>query len=157
MVMNAILGDGMSSRLFQQIREKNGLAYSVYSFLGLMNDTGSFGIYVGTDKNSVPKALELSYIELEKMKTKPLAKSELQRAKAQLKGSMLMSLESTSNRMMRLGNGELYFGEYTPLDSIVNSIDAVSNEQVLAVAKQLFDIDKFTTVILSPNGKENTN
>ncbi|MDP1676001.1 MAG: pitrilysin family protein [Bacteroidota bacterium] len=156
LVMNSILGDGMSSRLFQQIRERHGLAYSVYSFLGLMKDTGSFGIYVGADKKSVPKALELSYYELEKMKTKPLTKPELQRAKAQLKGSMLMSLESTSNRMMRLGNGELYYGEYTPLESIVSSIDSVSAEQVLAVSKQLFDIEKFTTVILSPNGKENT-
>ncbi len=154
LVMNSILGDGMSSRLFQQIREKHGLAYRVYSFLGLMNDTGSFGIYEGADKNSIPKALDLSYKELERMKTKPLSKPELLRAKAQLKGSMLMSLESTSNRMMRLGNGELYYGEYTPLDSIVSSIDSVTTEEVLAVSKQLFDIEKFTTVILSPNGKE---
>lgn len=157
LVMNSILGDGMSSRLFQQIRERHGLAYSVYSFLGLMKDTGSFGIYVGADKKSIPKALELSYIELEKMKTKPLTKPELQRAKAQLKGSMLMSLESTSNRMMRLGNGELYYGEYTPLDLIVNSIDSVTTDQVLSVSKQLFDSENFTTVVLSPNGKEALN
>ncbi len=157
LVMNSVLGDGMSSRLFQQIREKHGLAYSVYSFLGLMNETGSFGIYIGTDKNSVKKALDLSYNELHKMKTKPLATSELQRAKAQLKGSMLMSLESTSNRMMRLGNGELYYGEYTPLDSIVKNIDSVTVDDVQTVAKQLFDIEKFTTVVLSPSGKENLN
>lgn len=153
LVMNSVLGDGMSSRLFQQIREKHGLAYSVYSFLGLMKETGSFGIYVGTDKNSVTKALDLSFEELHKMKTKSLAKSELQRAKAQLKGSMLMSLESTSNRMMRLGNGELYFGEYTPLDSIVKNIDAVTVDHVQAVAQQLFDTERFTTVILSPESK----
>lgn len=153
LVMNSVLGDGMSSRLFQQIREKHGLAYSVYSFLGLMNDTGSFGIYVGTDKNSVKKALDLSYNELNKMKTKPVSKSELQRAKAQLKGSMLMSLESTSNRMMRLGNGELYYGEYTPLDSIVKNIDSVDVDDVQAVAKQLFIIENFTTVVLSPELK----
>jgi predicted Zn-dependent peptidase len=153
LVMNSVLGDGMSSRLFQQIREKHGLAYSVYSFLGLMKDTGSFGIYVGTDKKSVQKALDLSYKELVKLKTKLLATSELQRAKAQLKGSMLLSLESTSNRMMRLANGELYYGEYTPLDSIVNNIDAVTIEEVQAVSHQLFDIEKFTTVILNPELK----
>jgi predicted Zn-dependent peptidase len=153
LVMNSVLGDGMSSRLFQQIREKHGLAYSVYSFLGLMNDTGSFGIYVGTDKGSVDKALDLSMKELVKLKTTLLSKSELRRAKAQLKGSMLLSLESTSNRMMRLGNGELYYGEYTPLDSIVSNIDSVTADDVQSVSRQLFETEKFTTVILNPELK----
>ena len=153
LVMNTVLGDGMSSRLFQQIREKHGLAYSVYSFLGLMKDTGSFGIYLGTDTKSVKKALDLSYQELHKMRTKLLSKSELQRAKAQLKGSMLLSLESTSNRMMRLGNGELYYGEYTPLDSIVKNIDSVTADEVQAVSTMLFDTEKFTTVVLNPELK----
>lgn len=153
LVMNSVLGDGMSSRLFQQIREKHGLAYSVYSFLGLMKDTGSFGIYVGTDKGSVEKALSLSMKELDKMKSALLSRSELQRAKAQLKGSMLLSLESTSNRMMRLGNGELYYGTYTPLDSIVNNIDSVTADDVRSVSQQLFDTEKFTTVILNPELK----
>ncbi|MFA6468350.1 MAG: pitrilysin family protein [Bacteroidota bacterium] len=153
MVMNSVLGDGMSSRLFQQIREKHGLAYSVYSFLGLMKDTGSFGIYAGTDVKMVKNALELAYAELEKMKTKILSSTELRRAKAQLKGSMLLSLESTSNRMMRLGNGELYYGMFTPLDSIVRNIDSVTADEVQAVSQQLFDIEKFTTVILQPEMK----
>jgi predicted Zn-dependent peptidase len=153
LVMNAVLGDGMSSRLFQQIREKHGLAYSVYSFLGLMKDTGSFGIYVGTDKGSVDKAMDLSMKELQKMKTSLLSKSELQRAKAQLKGSMLLSLESTSNRMMRLGNGELYYGQFTPLDAIVKNIDSVTAEDVQSVSRQLFQTEKFTTVILNPELK----
>ena len=82
-----------------------------------------------------------------------MAASELQRAKAQLKGSMLLSLESTSNRMMRLANGELYYGEYTPLDSIVKNIDSVTIDDVQAVSHQLFDIEKFTTVILNPEMK----
>jgi predicted Zn-dependent peptidase len=150
LVMNSVLGDGMSSRLFQQIREKHGLAYSVYSFLSLSRETGAFGIYVGTDKGSVGKATDLAYTELEKMKRTPLKRSELKRAQAQLKGNMLMSLESTSNRMMRLGNGELYFGKYKTLDSIVQSIDAVTPDDVRTVARQLFDIERFTTVILSP-------
>ena len=100
LVMNSVLGDGMSSRLFQQIREKHGLAYSVYSFLTMMKETGVFGVYVGTDKNSVQNAIELTYNELHKLKTKPLATTELKRAKAQLKGSMLMSLESSTGSVM---------------------------------------------------------
>lgn len=153
MVMNSVLGDGMSSRLFQQIREKHGLAYSVYSFLGLMKDTGSFGIYVGTDKGTVKKALSLSMKELDKMKRDHLSRSELARAKAQLKGSMLLSLESTSNRMMRLGNGELYYKSYTPLDSIVKNIDSVTADDVRTVSRQLFETDAFTTVVLDPELK----
>jgi predicted Zn-dependent peptidase len=150
MVMNSILGDGMSSRLFQEIREKHGLAYSVYSFLSLAKETGVFGVYVGTDKGSVKKATDLAYAVLEKIKNVSLRKSELNRAKAQLKGNMLMSLESTSNRMMRLGSGELYFGEYRTLDSIVRNIDAVTAEDVQRTATKLFDINKFTTVVLMP-------
>lgn len=153
LVLNSILGDGMSSRLFQQIREKHGLAYSVYSFLSMNNETGVFGIYAGTDKNSVQKTIDLAYSELEKFKTLPLKKAELARAKAQLKGSMLMSLESTSNRMMRLGNNELYFGEYKTLDSIVKNIDSVTADEVQRVARELFTINNFTTVVLSPESK----
>ncbi len=156
LVMNSVLGDGMSSRLFQQIREKHGLAYSVYSFLTMMKEIEVFGVYVGTDKNSVQNAIELAYTELDKLKTKHLAVAELKRAKAQLKGSMLMSLESTSNRMMRLGNGELYFGEYTPLDSIVKNIDSVTVEDVQKVARTLFSVENFTTVVLSPENKTAT-
>ncbi len=154
LLLNTVLGDGMSSRLFQQIREKHGLAYSVYSFMTLMEDTGVFGIYLGTDKNSVNKALQLSYSELEKLKMKVLPQSVLHQVKAQLKGNMMLSLESTSNRMMRLGSSELYFGEYTPLDESVKSIDSVSTEEIQHVAQKLFKISNFTTVVLSPNEKE---
>ena len=154
LLMNSLLGDGMSSRLFQKVRERYGLAYSVYSFMSLMNDTGAFGVYIGTDKNSVKKALDVTYNELERLKTKAISKSELNRVKAQLKGSMLLSLESTSNRMMRLAGGELYFGEYTSLESIVRDIDAVTPDDILDVARRLCAVDGFVTVILSPNGNE---
>lgn len=150
LVMNTLLGDGMSSRLFQQIREKHGLAYSAYSYLSLMKDSGTFGIYIGTDKDHVQKALDLSYAELKKLQTKLISKSELQRTKAQLKGNMLLSLESTSNRMMRLGSGELYFGEYATLDSIVKNIDHVTPDDIQHVARVLFAKEQFTTVMLSP-------
>ncbi|MBW7888610.1 MAG: insulinase family protein [Bacteroidetes bacterium] len=150
LVMNTLLGDGMSSRLFQQIRERHGLAYSTYSYLSLMKDSGLFGLYIGTDKEHVQQSLDLAYNELRKLQTKLISKSELQRTKAQLKGNMLLSLESTSNRMMRLGSGELYFGNCTPLDTIAKNIDQVTPDDIQHVAKVLFGKEQFTTVILSP-------
>jgi predicted Zn-dependent peptidase len=151
LVMNTLLGDGMSSRLFQNIRERYGFAYSVYSFLNMLRDTGSFGVYVGTDKKHVQDSLELISAELHKLKTKPISKAELQRTKAQLKGNMLLGLESTSARMMRLGTGELYFGEFTTLDTIAHHIDAVTADDVTAVTQQLFKEDEFATIIFTPS------
>ncbi|MDE3056703.1 MAG: insulinase family protein [Bacteroidota bacterium] len=150
LVLNTLLGDGMSSRLFQNIREKYGYAYSVYSFLNMLNDTGSFGVYVGTDKKHIAHSLDLVHEELLKLKKKSVSSAELKRTKEQLKGSMLLGLESTSNRMMRLGSGELYFGEFTTLDEITRHIDAVTAEEVSGVAKLLFREEQFSTIIFSP-------
>lgn len=150
LVLNTLLGDGMSSRLFQNIREKYGYAYSVYSFLNLLNDTGSFGVYVGTDKKHVTRCLDLVNGEFSKLKQKPVSATELKRTKEQLKGSMLLGLESTSNRMMRLGSSELYFGEFTTLDEIARHIDAVTVEEVSDVAELLFREKQFSTIIFSP-------
>ena len=104
--MNTLLGDGMSSRCFRIFANATDLRDSVYSFLNMMRDTGSFGVYLGTDKKHIEQALDLVSAELNLLRTKPIAKAELQRTKAQLKGSMLLGLESTSARMMRLGTGE---------------------------------------------------
>ena len=150
LVLNTLLGDGMSSRLFQNIREKHGIAYSVFSFMNLLSDTGSFGVYIGTDAKHINHSLDLVGKELRALQIKSLNKSELQRTKAQLKGNMLLGLESTSNRMMRLGSSELYFGELTPIDEIVQNIDAVNADQVTEVAKQLFNQEKFSTIIFVP-------
>jgi len=154
MVLNTILGDGMSSRLFQNIREKYGFAYTVYSFLTLMEDTGVFGVYAATDVKHIQKTLDLVYKELQALATKPMSATELQRSKAQLKGNILLGLESTSHRMMRLGSGELYFNEFVSLESIVKSIDVVTQSDVLAVGEQMFKPDEFATVVFVP-AKEN--
>jgi predicted Zn-dependent peptidase len=151
LVMNTLLGDGMSSRLFQNIRERYGFAYSVYSFLNMMRGTGSFGVYVGTDKKHVHDSLELIFVELEKLKTKPISKAELQRTKAQLKGNMLLGLESTSARMMRLGTGELYFGEFTTLETIAQHIDSVTIDDVSEITRHLFKQDEFSTIVFTPS------
>ncbi len=151
MVLNTLLGEGMSSRLFQNIREKYGFAYSVYSFANLLSDTGNFGIYIGTDSKSVDKTLELTYRELGKLKSGPVSKAELERTKAQLKGMTVLGLESMTNRMMRLGSGETYFRGYTPLHKFLTAIDAVTASDVLELARKLFRVEEFSTIIIKPS------
>jgi predicted Zn-dependent peptidase len=140
----------MSSRLYQNIREKHGLAYSVYSFANLMTDIGFFGVYAGTDKEKLKLSFELIIKELEKLKKKPLSNPELKRTKAQVKGGMVLSLENMSNRMMRLGKSELYYGEFISLDSIIKKVDDVSSGDVLKVANELLNIDAFSKVSFLP-------
>lgn len=154
LVLNTLLGEGMSSRLFQNIREKYGFAYNIFSFANTLSDTGTFGVYVGTDKNNIQNSIELIYNEFEKLKAKHVSKAELDRTKEQLKGTMVLSLESTSNRMMRLGSVELIFGDYVPIDAIIRNIDAVTQEDVHEIATKLFDVKKFSTVIFNPTGKK---
>ncbi|MEX0736824.1 MAG: pitrilysin family protein [Bacteroidota bacterium] len=151
LVLNTLLGDGMSSRLFQNIREKYGFAYTVYSYVNMMSDAGVFGTYVGTDRSHVNFSIELIMRELEKLRKKPVPKAELARTKAQLKGSMMLSLESIPNRMMRLGSSELYFGELKPIDSIIQQVDRVSQENVLEVANDLLIESRLTSIIFQPD------
>ena len=150
LVLNTLLGEGMSSRLFQNIRERYGFAYSVYSFANLMSDTGNFGVYIGTEKSKIDRSIQLIQNELEKLKFKPVSNAELKRTKAQLKGTMMLSLESMSSRMMRLGSGEMYYGEYFELDEILRKIDAVGTDDIYETAKKLFRFDHFSTVIIKP-------
>lgn len=149
-VLNTLLGEGMSSRLFQNIREKYGFAYSIYSFANLLSDAGNFGVYIGTDVHNIENSIELINKELDKLKSKPVSEAELKRTKEQLKGTMMLSLESMSNRMMRLGGGELYFERYLPIDEIIRNIDAVQQEEVYEVANKLFQMENFSTVIFKP-------
>ena len=153
LVLNTLLGDGMSSRLFQNIREKYGFAYSVYSYANMMSDAGVFGAYIGTDKTHVNASIELILRELEKIRKKPVPKTELDRTKAQLKGSMMLGLESIPNRMMRLGTSELYFGELNSIDFIVQQIEVVSQDDIQAVAHELFREDNLSTVIIQPESQ----
>ncbi len=155
LVLNTLLGDGMSSRLFQSLRERRGLAYSVYSFANLLSDTGSFGVYIGTDNQNIEPSLDLIWKELKKLKEKEVSSAELRRTQAQLKGSMMLSLESIPNRMMRLGSSELYFKELKSLDWIINQIDAVNQEDMYDVANQLFDPEQFATVLFKADGRRN--
>jgi len=150
LVLNTILGEGMSSRLFQNIREKYGFAYSVYSFISLMSDTGNFGVYVGTDPGKVERSLDLIRREIDKLRSGRITATEIRRAKAQLKGTTMLGMESMSNRMMRLGSGELYFHEHISLDSVLNYIDAVSPDDIHVVARRLMNHEHFSTVVITP-------
>ncbi|MBW1679032.1 MAG: insulinase family protein, partial [Deltaproteobacteria bacterium] len=114
-ILNVLLGGSMSSRLFQEVREKHGLAYSIFSYLSSYSDTGIFSIYAGTTRDKLKKVIELIINELRKFKENPLGKQELKKAKEQLKGNILLSYESTDNRMSRLASGELYFGKFIPV------------------------------------------
>ncbi len=147
-VLNVLLGGSMSSRLFQEIREKRGLAYAVYSYLSSYSDTGTLTIYAGTTHKKIKKVIELILKELRKFKEKPLEKNELEKAKEQLKGNILLSYESTDNRMSRLAKGELYFGRFIPLREILSGIKKVSVEDVQQLAQQLFQKNTFSLVAL---------
>ncbi|MBL7192189.1 insulinase family protein [bacterium] len=150
LVLNAILGGGMSSRLFQSIRETFGYAYSVYSFAESLSDTGMFGVYMGTDKNKIEPAADLVLKEFKRLCTEPLHSSELSRIKNQLKGNLMLGLESTSSRMNRLAKMEVYLQQFVTLEDLINNINQVSAEQVLEVANELFHDSRLFTVIFTP-------
>ncbi len=150
MILNTYLGGGMSSRLFQQIREKRGLAYSVYSFLDFYSDVGLFGIYAGTDPQNLDLLQNLLKDEMERVLKEPLKKGVLKKIKNQLKGNLMLALESTSRRMSRLAKNEIYFGDYISLDSLIEGIDRVQDTDILAVARKVIQPDNFITVILKP-------
>jgi predicted Zn-dependent peptidase len=138
-VLNAILGGGMSSRLFQNIRERQGLAYAVYSELAMYRDAGCMMIYAGTSPKSAGKVVESVAHELRSLVTDRVTDEELRRAKDHLKGSFVLGLESTSSRMGNLARQELYFKRFYTMDEMLASVERVSAEQVQKLAQQFFD------------------
>ncbi len=149
-VLNTILGGGMSSRLNQNIREKYGYCYNIYSFLNLYSDTGDFGVYMGTDPSKVDRAKKLIYREFEKLTRKPVSHRMLAQAVSQVKGSIMLGLESMGSRMMRLGREELYFEKIFTLDEVLEQLEAVTPERVLEVARDLLRPERFSSVVLMP-------
>jgi predicted Zn-dependent peptidase len=149
-VLNNLLGGGMSSRLFQNIREKQGLAYAVFSELTPYSDTGMLSVYAGTAKETIGQVLDLTIAEFRAMKESPVSEEELLRAKNHLKGSLMLSLESTSSRMSNLARQELYFHRFSSLDEILTSIDAVTAEEVQSLAREFFHPDRIAATVLGP-------
>lgn len=149
-VLNNLLGGGMSSRLFQNIREKQGLAYAVFSELTPYSDAGMLSVYAGTATETVDKVLDMTIAEFRAMKESPVTEEELLRAKNHLKGSLMLSLESTSSRMSNLARQELYFHRFYSLDEILTSIEAVTREEVQALAKEFFQPERIAVTVLGP-------
>jgi predicted Zn-dependent peptidase len=149
-ILNTVLGGGMSSRLFQEVREKQGLAYSVYSYLASHTDAGTLVVSAGTSPEKYRQVIEIVLAELRKLKEEPLPAVELDAAREQLKGNILLSLESSDNRMSKLAKNEIYFGAYQPLDQLMAGFDAVTAESLLQVSRELLD-DRSLTLQLMGN------
>jgi predicted Zn-dependent peptidase len=147
-VLNTLLGGGMSSRLFQNIRERQGLAYAVFSELSPYRDTGCLSIYAGTSIESARKVVESIVNEFRQLKQTSILPEELRRAKDYLKGSLMLSLESTSSRMSNLARQEMYFQRFFTLDELVESIESVDAAAVQRVARAFFDPKLIALTIL---------
>ena len=148
LILNTVLGGGMSSRLFQTIREDRGMAYSVFSDLSPYRDTGTLCVYAGTSAKKAVECIDLILVEFRKLKDELLPDEELTRAKDQLKGNILMGLESSNSRMANLARQEIYFGQFFTADEVIARIDAVHAEQVQQMAKRLFDPAKIAVTLL---------
>jgi predicted Zn-dependent peptidase len=146
-VLNAALGGGMSSRLFQEVREKRGLAYSVYSFSSQHADTGIWGVYVGCLPSKADEVLAICRDEVAKVISGGLDDAELERGKGQLRGSIVLGLEDPSSRMSRLGKAELSYPRLEPVDEILASISAVTHDDVLRVAAEVLARPKVLAVV----------
>ena len=150
-LLDSILGGSASSRLFQEIREKRGMAYSVYSFASQYGDSGQVGLYVGTREENLVPCLEIVARELDDVVAGNVRPGELERAKENLKGRMLLSLESTSNRMSRLGKALVTGAELLSLEEIVKRIDAVTGDEVAALAGELLRLDRLSAAGIGPS------
>jgi predicted Zn-dependent peptidase len=148
LILNTVLGGGMSSRLFQTIREDRGMAYSVFSDLSPYRDTGTLCVYAGTSVGKALECIDLILVEFRKMKDDLLPDEEITRAKDQLKGNILMGLESSNSRMANLARQEIYFGQFFTADEIIARIEAVQAAQVQQMAERLFDPAKIAVTLL---------
>lgn len=146
-VVDTVLGGGMSSRLFQEIREKKGLAYAVFSFHALYQDTGQFTVYAGTRPSNAEEVVRLIQTEIERLLTSGLTAEELSRAKESIKGHLVLGLESTRNRMTRIGKNAVTGGELLSVDEVVERIDAVDLENTHRVATEVLDRERVLAMI----------
>jgi predicted Zn-dependent peptidase len=148
--LNSVLGGSMSSRLFQEVREKRGLVYSIYSFLSGYSDVGTMTVYAATRPKEVERVVDLVCREIRRISRQGIEQKELDRAKNQMKGSLMLSLESSHSRMSKLAKDELVYGMRTSLEDMLAHIDRVTTEQVYTVGRQLLDLDHLAVTGLGP-------
>ncbi len=149
-ILDSILGGGMSSRLFQEVREKRGLVYSIYSYLALYAETGLFSVYAGTRPSQVEEVVKIVKSEIESVTEKGVKQEELCRAKDHLKGQLVLSMENTGTRMIRLGKSEIIRGEILSLDELVERIDRVESNDILRVAQNIFGSKNLLLAAIGP-------
>jgi predicted Zn-dependent peptidase len=148
LILNTVLGGGMSSRLFQTIREERGMAYSIYSDLSPYRDTGTLCVYAGTSASKALEVVDLILAEFRNLKETPLTQEELTRAKDQLKGNLLLGLESSNARMANLARQEMYFHHFFTVDELIARVDEVDAAQVQTMARRLFDPEHIAVTLL---------
>lgn len=146
MIMNNLFGGTMSSRIFQEIREKRGLVYSIYSFTSNYAENGLFGIYAGLAYENLEEAIKTILVEMDKMKEAKITEEEFNRAKQQIKSNFILGLESTSSRMSSIGRRELLYNEIITPDEIVDKINAVQLGDIIKISKMIFNKENFTVV-----------
>lgn len=147
-ILNTLLGGGMSSRLFQNIRERQGLVYSIFSELNPYRDTGCMAVYAGTSKESAPKVVKSVIAEFHELKNAPVPAEELRRAKDQLKGSLMLSLESSTARMSNLARQEMYYDHFTGLNEIIDRVEEVRVEDLMVLANDFFRPEALAVTVL---------
>jgi predicted Zn-dependent peptidase len=147
-ILNTLLGGGMSSRLFQNIRERQGLAYAIYSDLNPYRDTGCLSVYAGTSRASATKVVECVVSEFSRLKAEEVSPDEIRRAKDQLKGSLMLSLESSTARMSNLARQEMYFDCFYGLDELIEKIESVTTEELQQLANTFFQTGNVAVTIL---------
>jgi predicted Zn-dependent peptidase len=153
-ILNSVLGGSMSSRLFQNIREKRGLAYSVFSSLSAYRDAGNIMIYAGCAADAVEEVVDLCVEELRGLKRSPVPDAELKRAKDHLKGSLMLSLENTASRMSHLARQEIYFDRHFGLDETLAGVQRVSSDDIQRVARDLFANGSLAATVLGPTAPD---
>ena len=149
-LLNTLLGGNMSSRLFQQIREQRGLAYSVYSFISSYVDTGQFGVYAGVHPKDVKQTIELVIQSMDDLRHIPIPDDRLSDAKEYTKGNLILATESVDNQMVRLAQNEIHFSNQVSLDWVIDQIDAVTSDEIRELAQFLFTKNQSSLTILGP-------
>jgi len=147
-VLNTLLGGGMSSRLFQNIRERQGLAYAIYSDLNPYRDTGCLSVYAGTSRESAAKVVQCIVNEFRNLKSEDVSAEELRRSKDQLKGSLMLSLESSTARMSNLARQQMYFDRFYSMDELLKNIEAVTAANIRDFANEFFRTESIAVTVL---------
>lgn len=154
LVLNSLLGGGMTSRLYQAIREKQGLAYTVFSSLNTNADSGNISVYAGTDSSNVKKVMQIIKDEFAKLKKQGVRSRDLTLFKTQVRGQLLMGSDDIENRMSSLGVNEMIFEHYKPVSNIIEEIEKISEESMNQYISKYLDLDKMSVVLMGPNLKD---